>query len=318
MKVFLVKHRCFDVRIASRSGGFFVSLSDYVLKADGVVYGTILEKCREAHFSKATNKAERDLMCGSKYIQSRVGNAMIEAEQDLSSGRLVLFTGTPCQIAGFRSFLKRDYPNLITADIVCHGVPSERVWKDYLDSVEKKRGRQVVRVDFRNKYLYGWRDHIESLYFDDESRIDSRRFAGLFFDHMIIRPSCIRCPFKNLNRVSDFTFGDAWQTASLAENEKKAFADDNGVSLVLVNSEKAESLFLELGDLDVFPADINHFLQEPLKENWDPPKKRAAFWRIYQKQGFDKAEKKNNQWNRNKKILSKIRRVFQHGKAKQL
>ena len=311
MKTYLVRHNDLSTRLKSRSGAFFISLSDYVFARNGVVYGTVLENNRVAHFLRAETIEDRDAMCGSKYIQSRVLNAMIEAKKDLDDGRLVLFTGTPCQIAGFLNYLKpKQYDNLVTADIICHGVPSEKIWQDLLQSVEKEHKQKVKDISFRNKYIFGWKDHVETFELENGEIIFSKRFVKLFYDHIIIRPSCYTCHFKTLNRCSDFTFGDAWQSSPINEEEAKSFTDDNGVSIILVNDKKAETIFDELKNIEKNPADIAHFTQPTLKMNWPCPKERKKFWKIYKKKGLLAAERKNEFWTKCHKIKSIWRKMF--------
>ena len=160
-KVFAARHKDEEVRAASRSGGIFTALSDTVFEKGGVVYGCVLDKRMHAVHVRATNEAIRDLMRGSKYIQSQMGDSFKSIKSDLEAGRHVLFSGTSCQVAGLKRFLGKEWNNLLCVDIVCHGVPSPNVWKEYLKWQESKKNNKIIKVDFRNKRDYGWREHIE-------------------------------------------------------------------------------------------------------------------------------------------------------------
>ena len=138
-KVYAVKHRDEETRAASRSGGVFTALSDKIYEENGVVYGCVLTKEFSAAHVRAESKETRDLMRGSKYIQSRLGDTFISVKKDLEDGKKVLFSGTSCQIAGLKKFLVKEYENLLCMDIVCHGVPSPAVWKKYFEWLEKNK-----------------------------------------------------------------------------------------------------------------------------------------------------------------------------------
>lgn len=303
MKSYLVKHKDFATRLASRSGGVFTSLSDFVL-ANGVVYGVVLEDNRIARHIRVENAKDRDGLRGSKYIQSHLGETFLSIKSDLAQGKKVLFCGTPCQVNALNYFFgKKQIENLITVDIICHGVPSEKVWQDYLDDTARTIGKKIDSVMFRNKYKYGWEAHLETFTFEDGTTMDGAFFKDMFFSHEIIRPACFNCKFKNMDRVSDFTIGDAW---GINEADPD-FNDDNGVSIVLVNTKKAETIFENLTDLDVRACDMTGYMQECLKENYLVPKNRASFWKYYRKYGFAKMKKKYYLDQKKKEWIGKIK-----------
>lgn len=159
---YAAKHRNFDARMASRSGGVFTALSDRILDNGGVVYGCVLDRDFTAVHIRAEKRDQRNLMRSSKYIQSEMRDVFSSVKADLEDGREVLFSGTSCQAAGLNGYLGRQYDNLLIVDIVCHGVPSPMVWKSYLKWQEKKNGSRVMAVDFRNKRDFGWKAHIET------------------------------------------------------------------------------------------------------------------------------------------------------------
>ena len=189
-KVYAVRHLNEEVRAASRSGGIFTALSDVALAEKGVVYGCVLTEDFQAIHVRAEDAETRDRMRGSKYIQSRMGDTFLQVRKDLQEGRKVLFSGTPCQVAGLKSFLGKANDNLLCVDIVCHGVPSPAVWKKYLDWQEKRNKSKVTEVDFRNKQDFGWKSHIETLKMEKGISISSSVFRVLFYKHSILRPAC--------------------------------------------------------------------------------------------------------------------------------
>ncbi|MCD8222469.1 MAG: Coenzyme F420 hydrogenase/dehydrogenase, beta subunit C-terminal domain [Clostridiales bacterium] len=282
--VYAVKHKDESVRAVSRSGGIFTALSDLILESGGVIYGCVLSKDFEAIHVKADSVELRNLMRGSKYIQSELGDTYKSIKRDLDAGRDVFFSGTSCQVAGLRSFLSRDYENLICTDIVCHGAPSKKVWLQYLKWQEKRNGKKVVAVDFRDKENFGWRAHIETLIMDDGNKVSSEVFKNLFYGHTVLRPSCYECPYKDVMHPGDITIADYWGIEKAAPE----FDDDKGVSLVLVNNDKGESLFEKCKGKMIWKATkIEDSMQPPLKAPFPNPKNRESFWNDFQKENFE-------------------------------
>lgn len=308
MGVYIFKINDFKTRINSRSGGFFYSLAEYVLKKGGIVYGVALENNIKAKHIRIDNLESLYRIQGSKYIQSCVNNCYANAKKDLLNGRKVLFSGTACQIAGLKSFLKIEYENLITVDIICHGVPSPKVWRDYLKYVEQKNGKQIVKVDFRNKYKFGWAAHKESIYFNDGCSEDSGLFTGLFYSHNILRPVCYHCPYKTLDRVSDFSIGDAWGI----DKANPSFNDDNGTSLVLTNSEIAEKIIGEIEESEKMAVSLSDYMQPPLESPFKEPKERKKFWHYYLSHSFDEVVARYKKNTYIKIIFNKIKRRVIH------
>lgn len=287
--VYAVKHKDASVRAASRSGGIFTALSDEILKENGAVFGCVLEKDFLAYHVKAVTYTERDRMRGSKYIQSNMGDVFREVQMELETGRKVLFSGTSCQVAGLKRFLGKTYSNLLCIDIVCHGVPSPKVWLEYLKWQEQKNNKSVISVDFRNKTDYGWSAHIETLYTNDGTCISSEVFKELFYGHNILRPSCYECRYKSIFHPGDITIADYWGIDKAAPG----FNDNKGVSLVLVNSDKGKQYFdLVSSCLEIVPTDINKSLQPPLQRPFPCPASRKRFWKDLNTHDFDYIAKK--------------------------
>lgn len=298
-EVYAVKHKSEDIRMNSRSGGIFTALSDKTLSEGGVVYGCILTKDFLAVHSRAENVEERNKMRGSKYIQSKLGDTFKNVKEDLDTGRKVLFSGTSCQVDGLKHYLCKEYHNLLCVDIVCHGVPSKNVWKAYLNWQERKNNSKVVEVDFRNKRDYGWYDHVETVYFENGVSVSSRIFKNLFFGHTILRPCCYECLYKSIIHPGDITIADYWGI----ENAAPGFADDKGVSLVLINNEKGKIAFETVKNQLIFKnTKIEDSLQPPLKAPFPKPVNREKFWSDFESKSFDSIVKKYGGYGLKNKI----------------
>lgn len=305
-RAFAIKHKNIDIRMKSRSGGAFIAISDCVLENDGVVYGCALDANFMAVHRRATSKEERDAFQGSKYVQSDKGKVFIDVKKDLMEGRTVLFSGTPCEIDGLKGFLgNKDYENLILVDIICHGVPSPKVWKEYIEWVEKLKRKKVMSADFRNK-KYGWNDHIETLYFKD-GEWNGRIFTNLFYSHYIIRPSCFECPYRKLEHPSDITLADFW---GIDQVDKK-FNDNKGVSYVLVNTQKGEEYFIRSADkTEYFECDVMDCAQPTAFENYEEPEGKEIFWEEYHKKPFQAIAKKYGGWEGRINLKGRIKKMI--------
>jgi coenzyme F420-reducing hydrogenase beta subunit len=243
IRVYAVKHNDNIVRNQSSSGGMFTALSDYIIENEGIVYGAIYGDDFKVIQRSAINAEQRNAMRGSKYVQSYVGNTFKETEELLKKGKLILYTGTPCQISGLYKYLGKDYDNLITCDLVCHGTPSPQILKNYLHFVQDKEKDKLINVNFRHK-KDGWKYSL-ALDFEKKSYINLLHcdpYGKLFLDNIILRPSCYECKYMNTSRVGDITVGDYWGI----ERNMPDFYDDKGISLVFINTEKGQALFNDI------------------------------------------------------------------------
>lgn len=309
--VYAVKHKDFDVRMASRSGGIFTALSDKILDDNGVVYGCVLNDKFEAVHTRAENREERNRMRGSKYIQSDLKDTFKNIQKDLKDNRKVLFSGTSCQVAGLKAFLRKDYSEqLLCVDIVCHGVPSPLVWKEYIKWQEKNANGKCIAVDFRNKKKYGWADHIETLTFKEDNgnikNIDSDIFKNLFFNHQSLRPACFKCPYKSITHPADITIADFWGI----DNAAPGFNDNKGVSLVLINNNQGIEFWNCIKDcLEYRECDIEKSMQPPLKEPFSKPENRDKFWNDFHNKPFSYIAKKYGKRSFVYKLKKKLRKI---------
>lgn len=310
-QVYGVKHKDESIRLESRSGGFFTAISDYVLENNGVVYGCSLNSDNsKAQHCRATTKTERDKMRGSKYIQSEIGDCYNRVRDDLKDGYTVLFSGTSCQIAALKAVLQKDYSNLILVDIICHGVPSPKVWKDYLEWAEQKYKSKCIGVDFRNKKKFGWAAHKETLQLKDYRGkvkcFHSEVFKNMFYSHYTIRPSCYKCPYKDIMHPADITIADFWKIDSAIPG----FNDDKGVSLVLINNEKGEKVFdLIKKDLIYQTSTVEKCMMSTMQRPFSKPEDREEFWDSYKKKDFDFMAKKYGEYG----LINAFKRSFKLG-----
>lgn len=282
-RAFAMKHKDLTTRMSSRSGGIFTALSDWLLEMGGVVYGCALDQNYVAFHLRATTKSERNRLRGSKYVQSELGNVFKQVKEDLQSGLYVLFSGTSCQVAALKSYVKQcDCSKLLLVDILCHGVPSPKVWKDYLAWLEKKHDGKVTEVEFRNKRKYGWKDHIESISINGVVH-DSKVYTELFYKHSIIRPCCYSCPYKSLVRESDVTIADFWGIDKAVSN----FNDNKGVSLILINNSVGMNYLKSVEeDVNIVECKTSDCMQPPLERPFEKPLNREEFWRDYSRKSF--------------------------------
>ena len=283
-----------ETRLTSSSGGAFVEIAKLILAQNGVVFGVSMDSNMLAHHIFIESEKEIYKLQGSKYIQSIIGNAYKDAKQFLQEGRKVLFSGTPCQIAGLRNFLHKDYENLYTVDLICHGVPSPKVFKDYIHYIENAINEPVKEVKFRCKksswifFNMGINPHVEkngSTKYSYIGNYYSDPYIRAFLRDNILRPNCYQCQYTSLKRVGDFTIGDWWGYKATTEKDKDF--DRKGVSLLFCNTEKAVAVSLRL----------NMYLKErtkkealhtnlPLKKPFPMPKTRNEFWNEYRTKPF--------------------------------
>lgn len=281
-KAYAARHKNMEEVMKSRSGAAFIAISDYVLdKLGGVIYGAGYKDHFRVVHKRAISKEERDEFRGSKYVQSDLGGVFREIKKDLKDGLTVLFSGTPCQTSGLNRYVGvKLRKNLILIDIVCHGVPSPYIWRDYLAYLENKQKDIITVVNFRDKGKYGWKAHKESF----EFRGGKMTFTYTFYKHIMFRHSCGKCHFTNLHRPSDITLADFWGWEKTDPNINK---DNKGVNLVLINTPKGLEIFNAVkNDLYTIPADLENIIQPNLQHPSAIHPDRMNFERDYIKRGF--------------------------------
>lgn len=230
------------IRFNSSSGGIFSELANYVYNLNGFVAGATFDPDYKSVSHIITQSSgELDKITTSKYVQSSF-QIHRKVEEKLKNGKTVLCCGTPCQIAGLKSFLKTDYANLITVDFICHGTPMQSVWEKYLSWQEENYGEKVTFVNFRSKEN-GWSNYLLLLLFGDKKRYaqtsNKDPFMRLFLNNISLTEKCFECKYKGSNRCSDITLGDFWGINCV--NPK--LNDDKGISLVMINSDRGMHIF---------------------------------------------------------------------------
>ena len=236
-----------EIRKDSSSGGVFTILAEKVINEGGVVLGARFTDDWQVEIVPTETIEGLAAFRGSKYLQAKMGNSLSLAKKYLREGRKVLFSGTPCQIAGLKHYLRKDYDNLLAVDFVCHGVPSPKVWRMYLDEVTQAGKRAISDIKFRDK-PQGWKRFNFTLSYNESDKsytISSyngdNHYMRAFLSDMILRPSCYNCQAKSGRSQSDITIGDFWGI----ETVLPSMDDDKGTSLVLVHTEKGKQIFAD-------------------------------------------------------------------------
>ena len=283
--MFAYKNDSSDILKESSSGGAFTELATCIIEQGGVVYGAAFKDDWSVHHICIDNIEGLKKLRGSKYVQSNIEDCYIDAEKKLQKGRMVLFTGTPCQVDGIKALCpKGSEEHLVCMDIVCHGVPSPRVWNDYKAYVEQKYHGKIEKIDFRNKERFGWSDHWETVTINGKEH-DSQVYMKMFYEHTFLREACYVCPYKNLQRISDISIADAWGV----EAANPEFDDNRGVSLVLINTQKGEKWFLDsMQGCDFKECALEKYMQEPLKGPFKKPDNTENVWKEYNEVSFGK------------------------------
>ncbi len=252
LNVYGAKNSDDAVRLQSSSGGMFTLFARHILAGGGTVFGAELDENLQVCHTAVTDEAGLAKLRGSKYVQSKMAGVFKEVRTLLNTGKPVLFSGTPCQIAGLKVFLMKDYANLFTVDVVCHGVPSAKVYNKYLQELGEAAGEPVTQVKFRDK-TKGWL-HGETVFITGTQRLAASKrketYMRLFLNNVSIRPSCADCAFNNKRSQADITIADYWGV----NKQFPEFDDDKGITLVLVNTAKGEQLFDEVKGETTFIA----------------------------------------------------------------
>ena len=237
------------IREKSSSGGVFTELANAVIEQGGVVYGVVMDENLKVHHEKAENVEELARMRGSKYVQSDMSGIYKSVKDQVSIGRQVLFTGTPCQVAGLYAYLKKDYKNLLTCDLVCHGVPSQKSFDIYCKKVGFKKDK-VTEVSFRNTRGWGLQMSIMKLKNTPQNwHIVSPRksyFLRAFTSGLMFDEACYSCKYARPERVGDLTMADFW---GIGAEAPFLHPTQKGVSLVLINTKKAQQFVNECKNL---------------------------------------------------------------------
>lgn len=297
LQVYAAKNKDEEIRRKSSSGGIFTLLAERTIQEGGVVFGARFDEHWEVRHDYTETVEGLAAFRGSKYVQSRMEDNYRKAEMFLKQGRKVLFSGTPCQVAGLKRFLRKEYENLLTVDFICHGVPSPGVWRKYLKEIVARmcdknsvstdpismEDAHVESISFRDKSS-GWQKYSFALTLSATSRSGVKNTVSLckifpqntfmkgFLADLYLRPSCYACAAKCGSSGSDMTIGDLWGAPAIIGNDD----DDEGTSLILVNKDRCKF------DASVWLKEIDYqaaFVYNPaIERSARIPKKRASFY----------------------------------------
>ena len=315
LSIYAAKNKNEEERYLSSSGGIFVLLANTILEKGGVVFGVRFDKNWHAVHSCVETKEHLRLFMGSKYVQSRTENTFKQTKDYLNKGCPVLYTGTPCQIAGLKNYLGKEYERLLTIEVLCHGVPSPRVWDDYLNTIRRPKGAisgentvlsslndasSIEDISFRDKQN-GWRKFGFVVRYSTDQReggkfglpsVNAKKemreyrqdnlYMKSFLKNLCLRPSCFHCPSKGGKSRADISLGDFWKIKKYC----KDFDDDKGVTLVYLNSDKGVAAFHEIDCESIVlnnNVNYNRMFSESCNEKYSIDK----FWEKYEKQGIE-------------------------------
>ena len=310
LQVYAANNTNEEIRMQSSSGGVFTLLAETIIQEGGVVFGARFNDDWEVIHDYTETQEGLATFRGSKYVQSRIGDSYCQAEQFLKKGRKVLFSGTPCQIAGLNLFLRKEYNNLLTVDFICHGVPSPGVWKSYLEELIALQGnrknsvlshskpiilnsiRDLSRIEFRNTRL-GWKKYRIALTLSVpvghgtkntvllSEPYNENIFMKGFLADLYLRPSCYACPAKCLKSGSDITVGDYWGI----QNVMPEIDDDKGICCLMVNTDKGGQLLPSKEWIDYRNSDYSTVIKYNMAciVSVAPNLKRKLFFDKYQR-----------------------------------
>ncbi|WP_300502391.1 Coenzyme F420 hydrogenase/dehydrogenase, beta subunit C-terminal domain [uncultured Duncaniella sp.] len=296
----------------SQSGGAFQSMATHVIRHGGIIYGAAFNKDLSVSHHRIDSYENLSSLYKSKYVQSDLGECFKHVINDLKDGRTVLFSGTPCQVAGLKKIIpNKNKDNLITIDLICHGVPAPYVYREYLKYQEKENGKEISKFTFRDKAECGWKTTRESMEFSDDEKIISYKYNFLFLaKDLLSRQACSRCQFCNTHRVSDITVGDCWGWEKLGRTD---FDEYKGVSLILINTHRGKNAVKHLSEnMNLIPIDLTKLMQRNLQKPTERPKAADSVARDFQAHGFEYIHKKYGHTKRNLlryKIISYLNAV---------
>lgn len=315
-KAYVAQSKNENILSQCTSGGFFTTIAYEFIKEGGYICGAVYGDNFEVKHIITNDLLEIERFAGSKYVQSKLNNVFFNIEKLLKEKKKVLFCGTPCQVCGLKKFLlykKVNISNLYLIDLVCHGVPSPRLWSAYLNYTIQKRGF-LKSVNFRSKYL-GYHTSVM-----EEINIDGKRYVGsarthimskIFFSNIADRPCCYDCKFKSVKRDSDLTIFDSWHAKNLVTNIKD---NDKGYSNVLVQSDKGQQLVLKYKNLFyIYTCDYIKAIEMDgvmVTNSVKPNKYRNEFYNYLNKNGIESAVAKYLPISKKDYLIEKIKIII--------
>ena len=312
-RCFAAKHTSESIRLASSSGGLYWTFSERILDLGGVVYGAAFSEGLEVHHVRCEDTEQAKRCMGSKYSQSAMDDCYASVVTDLKEGRSVLFTGTPCQIDGLNRLLsvrKVNTEKLLTADIICHGVPSPKVFSKHIDFIASERSSPVVAYWHRPKNN-GWR-HEEMFSLEngvhESGTILSRLWKRVFYSNLALRCSCYVCPYAKPDRMSDITIGDFWGIRDCHPE----LMDETGVSALLVNTKKGYRFLESLSNLELHECTFDDVLpKNPLLSRPSYlTRSRQRFWNRLANEGYASTVRKYRWYGVRRILIEQAKRLL--------
>ena len=295
--------------LSSSSGGAFIAISDFFLDYNNAVVAAVYNyESHTTEFQLILNKGQREAAKGSKYMQSKPGDIFKQAYTWLldNPDKKLLFIGMGCQSDGFKRFaeLKGIRDRVYVVDIICHGSPSPKLWKEYAESIEEKHGK-ITYLTFKDK-RNGWKSPTAYVEVGGEE-ISIRDYVRIFYNRCALRPSCYECPYATMTRKTDMTIGDFWGI----DERIPDFYSSDGNSLFLIHTDRGVELFEKIKeDLDYRLSDTTQCLQPNLEAPTSRSELREEFWSDYQKKGIGFLMKKYGQDSMKSRIKNKLKRAY--------
>ncbi|SDI72248.1 Coenzyme F420 hydrogenase/dehydrogenase, beta subunit N-term [Pseudobutyrivibrio sp. 49] len=299
-KSYAVSNKNTDSIRKSASGGAFYILAKKIIEQGGYVYGASMEKEDDALTAKhieISSVNQLNKLQGSKYVQSDVGYIYKEVKKRAINGDSVLFSGTPCQVAGLKNYLGKEYSNVILVEIICHGVPNSRLFKDFIRYNQRKNNCVIGNFFFRDK-THGQGYTTKTVFTKNNKQQvkigkgELTAYIRFFSKSLILRDSCYSCPFAQGSRVADFTIGDYWGFAK--EHNDQNMNEKNGISCVLCNNEKAIDFLDECkNDFNIIESEYSKIAKHNKQLNGPTEKSsdRDMVLETYVKSGYSSLEK---------------------------
>lgn len=288
LKIYALRNKNAEVLRSSSSGGAFAAMVENILSQGGIIYGAEYNEQHVVVHRGETTSDGAIRFRGSKYVQSNINGVYNEIRQHLLSGKFVLFSGTPCQVEGLKCFFRKPYENLLTVDILCHGVPSPQIFADYIRFINKYSLGRLKGLFMKDK-TFGWGYQNTRLFFQSgRSEFNtplSNLWNNIYYDYIVNRPSCHKCRFTNLHRPGDLTIGDFWGI----EKYHKEFHSSMGVSLLMTNTNKGNIFWEQIkSEFEYIESNMDECIQPVLQYSRLETSNRISFWEEYKKRGFDK------------------------------
>ena len=309
---YAVKNKNEEKREKSQSGGLFCALAENIINQNGVVYGAGYGEDFSVQHMRISKISNLYKLNGSKYVQSNLNNCLENIIADLKNNMKVLFSGTPCQVAGIESLLKVkkiDCTNFYSCDFICHGVPSPLVYRDFLNFISKKYNSNIIKVNLRDKNEGGWHNHVETIEFKNSKKHTGKIYVNLFYSNLCLRESCENCLYTHINRPADITMADCW---GIEKKYPELWNDNKGISLALIQTSKGEKFFDSIkNSLDKVELMKDVYMQPQLMHPSFVPVQKNNFWKFYKRNDFEKSLRKYTEYGGIKfKIKRKILKML--------